>query len=150
MTWPSSTLFVYGSLLFDEVVRALTHRTFQSTAAVLNGYSRRSIMGKDDPLPYPAIRPAPSDCVRGRILLDVDEGSARSIDRFESDPPDYQVTRVTVVVPGNRSIPATAYVACPHLLPRLRGAWDAELFRRCHLPHYLTQVIPGMDPCQER
>ncbi|XP_011006654.1 PREDICTED: AIG2-like protein isoform X3 [Populus euphratica] len=56
-------VFVYGSLLADDVVRALSSRIPQSSPAILNGYHRFSIKGRV----YPAILPVESKKVSGKV-----------------------------------------------------------------------------------
>ncbi|GAU28167.1 hypothetical protein TSUD_313260 [Trifolium subterraneum] len=55
-------VFVYGSLLADEVVRALLNRVPPSSPATLSDYHRFKIKGRV----YPAILPVQSKKVTGR------------------------------------------------------------------------------------
>eukprot|EP00803_Ostreobium_quekettii_P003317 evm.model.scf_317.9 EVM.evm.TU.scf_317.9 scf_317:88290-88472(-) len=56
-------LFVYGTLLADEVVAPLLRRVPESRPAVLRGYRRHAIRGRV----YPALaRGGPDDAVEGR------------------------------------------------------------------------------------
>ncbi|KAL0312265.1 UNVERIFIED_CONTAM: AIG2-like protein D [Sesamum radiatum] len=57
-----STVFVYGSLLADDVVRVLLNRVPSSSSAILHDYHRFSIKGRV----YPAILPAENKKVIGR------------------------------------------------------------------------------------
>ncbi|KAK4389064.1 AIG2-like protein D [Sesamum angolense] len=57
-----STVFVYGSLLADDVVRVLLNRVPPSSSAILHDYHRFSIKGRV----YPAILPAENKKVIGR------------------------------------------------------------------------------------
>jgi len=135
-------LFVYGTLLFDEVVRALTDRTFRSVPACLPGYARCTILRNGLREAYPAIRPHRTGRVAGRLLLEVKDRSLRWIDRFESDPPDYQRCQVIAKCNDGREIQAFTYVARPSLIPFLEGEWSPEQFKSEHLDDYLTRVIP--------
>uniref|UniRef100_A0A7N0TWB0 Putative gamma-glutamylcyclotransferase n=1 Tax=Kalanchoe fedtschenkoi TaxID=63787 RepID=A0A7N0TWB0_KALFE len=56
-------VFVYGSLLADEIVRALLNRVPQSSPAILHNYHRYSIKGRV----YPAILPLENKQVTGRV-----------------------------------------------------------------------------------
>ncbi|GMQ02596.1 hypothetical protein CsSME_00048744 [Camellia sinensis var. sinensis] len=58
-------VFVYGSLLADEVVRVLLKRVPQSSPATLNGFHRFSIKGRV----YPAILPVEKKKVIGRFSV---------------------------------------------------------------------------------
>ncbi|XP_065025432.1 AIG2-like protein D isoform X2 [Musa acuminata AAA Group] len=55
-------VFVYGTLMADEVVRTILKRVPPASPAVLNDYHRFSIKGRV----YPAILPAESKKVKGR------------------------------------------------------------------------------------
>jgi gamma-glutamylcyclotransferase (GGCT)/AIG2-like uncharacterized protein YtfP len=141
---PPTTLFVYGTLLFDEIVQALTCRTFQTTPALLRGFVRRSIARQGQTEAYPAITPEDSGRVRGRLLLEVDSVSARWIHAFESEPPDYQLTPVRVESEDGEIIPATTYVARPYLAAQLSGPWNPAGFEQRHLARYVGNLIPEM------
>lgn len=141
---PTTNLFVYRTLLFDGIVQALTDRTFQSSPALLRGFTRHAIVREGETEAYPAIKPHASAGVSGRVFLDVDESSASLIDAFEGDPPDYQAAPVAVESADGRTITATTYVALPGLVPQLDGTWSEQEFQRLHLEYYVTRVIPEM------
>ncbi len=52
-----TALFVYGTLMADEVLATLLHRVPQHKPATLSGFSRHSIKG----VVYPAIIPSTAD-----------------------------------------------------------------------------------------
>ena len=135
-------LFVYGTLLFDELVMALSGKHFASAAATLHGYSRHAIVRDGKQEAYPAIQPNPSGIVPGRVLFNVDEPSMRRIDCFESDPPVYDRTEVQVDLDEGKEISAITYVARPGLTPCLMEDWNQDHFARNHLKEYLTTVVP--------
>ncbi|KAL3587268.1 hypothetical protein D5086_014135 [Populus alba] len=83
-------VFVYGSLLADDVVRALLSRIPQSSPAILNGYHRFSIKGRV----YPAILPAENKKVSGKVLHGITDPELYILDEFE----DVEYERVTVDV----------------------------------------------------
>ncbi|KAL8536738.1 hypothetical protein ACS0TY_012063 [Phlomoides rotata] len=62
-----SAVFVYGSLLADDVFRALLSRVPPSSPAILPHYHRFSIKGRV----YPAIIPAENKEVVGKLLMDI-------------------------------------------------------------------------------
>jgi gamma-glutamylcyclotransferase (GGCT)/AIG2-like uncharacterized protein YtfP len=127
-------LFVYGTLLFDEVVQWVTGRTVDSVRGTLRGFTRHSIKRGNRIEPYPAILPNPRGEVEGRILLSLDEGAMGRIDAYEMDPPEYQQQLVSVSCVDGRVLAASTYVAGPALIPFLKGTWDPERFRRTGLP----------------
>ena len=63
-----SSLFVYGSLMAEEVLQILLGRVPTSTGATLNGFFRYSIRGKQ----YPIIsRAQTASSVKGRLLYGI-------------------------------------------------------------------------------
>jgi len=141
---PTTDLFVYGTLLFDEVVQAVTDRGFRSVPARLRGYVRCAIIRDGRHEPYPACRPEPPGVISGRLLFDVDDRSMNLIDRFESEPPDYECRPVLVECDDGQLVEASTYVALPSLIRYLAGEWSVDQFRKDHLTHYLASVIPEM------
>ncbi|XP_016726399.1 AIG2-like protein D isoform X2 [Gossypium hirsutum] len=83
-------VFVYGSLLADDVVRVLLNRVPTSSAALLNGFHRFSIKGRV----YPAILPVRNRHVSGRVLMGITDPELHILDEFEDV--EYQRTRVEV------------------------------------------------------
>jgi hypothetical protein len=63
---PGGAVFVYGTLMADEVVRLLLKRVPPSKPATLAGHRRHAVKGQV----FPAIVPAPAPAsVRGKVLL---------------------------------------------------------------------------------
>ncbi|CAN1324160.1 AIG2-like protein D [Linum perenne] len=83
-------VFVYGSLMADEVVRVLLNRVPHSSAALLNSYHRFSIKGRV----YPAILPVDNKKVKGRVLFGITDPELLVLDIFE----DVEYQRRTVEV----------------------------------------------------
>lgn len=144
MLHSQTDLFVYGTLLFDEVVRALTGRTFPTVPASVTGYIRRAVERPDGREAYPAITPEPQGTVRGRVLRGVDAMSMRRIDAYEMDPPDYRLETVPVEYEDGDVGTAMTYTSLPTLLPRLKGQWDPATFKQNHLQDYVTRLIPEL------
>jgi gamma-glutamylcyclotransferase (GGCT)/AIG2-like uncharacterized protein YtfP len=121
-------LFVYGTLLFDEVRRRLLKQHYTTAAAVLAGYRRASIHGKY----YPGLIEDPMHRVEGLLLLDVQAADIRRLDRFEG--PCYTRTAVTVVTQSPGAFQAEAYVFRKRYQQLLASrSWDPVRFRRRHL-----------------
>ncbi|KAJ8448740.1 hypothetical protein Cgig2_011361 [Carnegiea gigantea] len=72
-------VFVYGSLLADEVVQVLLKRIPSSSPAILPGYHRFSIKGRV----YPAILPVENKKVAGRVLMGITNPELDILDIFE-------------------------------------------------------------------
>ena len=59
-----ATVFVYGTLMADEVVRALIHRVPRARPAVVSGYRRHALRGQVFPGTVPA---GATDTVTGKV-----------------------------------------------------------------------------------
>ncbi|XP_076894892.1 AIG2-like protein D [Bidens hawaiensis] len=130
------TVFVYGSLLADDVVRALLRRIPQNSPATLNGYHRFSIKGRV----YPAILPVENKKVTGRVLLDITAPELDILDKFE----DYEYERrlVDVSLLGSSGIsPAYAYVWADKDDPDLYGEWDFEAWKESKMKDFVNMTM---------
>ncbi|KAK4401079.1 AIG2-like protein D [Sesamum angolense] len=76
---PISNVFVYGSLLANDVVRVLLGRVPPSSPAVLPHYQRFSIKE----CVYPAIIPAQDKKVNGKVLFGITPPELYILDVFE-------------------------------------------------------------------
>ncbi|KAB5513660.1 hypothetical protein DKX38_027566 [Salix brachista] len=133
-------VFVYGSLLADDVVRALLSRIPQSSPAILNG--QFSIKGRV----YPAILPVENKKVTGKshpmyefLLLQVLQGitdlELYILDEFE----DVEYERVTVdvsLMDSSNKSQAFAYVWSDKNDPNLYGEWDFEEWKRTQMEDF--------------
>ena len=107
---PGATLFVYGTLLDDAQVEAVTGRRFPRRVARLDGWERIVPVGG-----YPYIVARPGGGVDGALLEGVDPESLRALDRYEDEGRLYVRRAVSVVVDGER-------VACEtYVGARIRG-----------------------------
>src|SRR6266542_5749833 len=82
-------LFVYGTLLFPEVLRALLGRIPDNTAATVAGWRAAALPG----LPYPGLVPGPSSAV-GRLLTGLTADEWRRLEVYEGD--QYELRRLTL------------------------------------------------------
>ncbi|CEM15373.1 unnamed protein product [Vitrella brassicaformis CCMP3155] len=95
----SAPIFVYGSLMADEVLTTLLSRIPESRAASVRGFQRLFVKGQTFPAimradaSTPATTAAPP-IVRGRLLLDVTDVERQILDAFEDD--GYEVEEVMV------------------------------------------------------
>ena len=92
---PGAALFVYGTLLDDARVEAVTGRRFPRRTARLEGYERIAPNGG-----YPYIVARAGSVVDGALLDDVDAASLRALDTYEDEGRLYVRRAVTVVVDG--------------------------------------------------
>ncbi|WCJ30539.1 AIG2-like (avirulence induced gene) family protein [Euphorbia peplus] len=138
MEMEGQKVFVYGSLLADEVVGALLKRVPPSSSAILNDFHRFSIKGRV----YPAILPVPNNRVTGRVLFGITDSELDVLDTFE----DVEYHRSTVDVDvsftdGSQKLQAYTYVWVDKHDPNLFGEWDFEEWRRTHMNDFLKMTI---------
>lgn len=87
-------LFVYGTLLFPEMVFAVTGKQFCTLPAVLEGRQRHKVYEEGQELLYPALQRTEGQKVDGKLLFDVDADSLHKIGEFEGDTYHLQVVTV--------------------------------------------------------
>jgi gamma-glutamylcyclotransferase (GGCT)/AIG2-like uncharacterized protein YtfP len=75
-----TALFVYGTLMADECVFAVTGRRFRRQPAVLEGYARITPPGA-----YPYIVRQAGSSVDGSVLFEIDPASLEGLDRYEDE-----------------------------------------------------------------
>lgn len=97
-------LFVYGTLMDDELVVELTGRRFRKEAAVLVGYRRVQPEGG-----FPFIVPDSAAVVRGFLLYELDTEALRALDRYEDEGHLYRRTSA-IVASGGREHSCMTYV----------------------------------------
>ena len=90
-----TSLFAYGTLLSDDLVRRLTGRVFPRRPATLQDFERIECPGD-----YPYITPKPGGRVEGSLLDGLDAASLEKLDAYEGA--GYLRTPVEVVASGVR------------------------------------------------
>ncbi|GJP49115.1 hypothetical protein CLOM_g8372 [Closterium sp. NIES-68] len=130
-TAASTPVFVYGTLMADEVLHALLDRVPASAPARLPNFTRHSIKGRQ----YPAIIPKADDSVLGKLLFNLSPPEMDLFDAFE----DVEYVRHLVSVQGlaagreaqrEEETKAFVYVWGNVEDPDLHGSWDYEAWRR--------------------
>lgn len=138
-TSSSHNVFVYGSLMADEVVSVLLERVPPSAPAVLPGYQRHSIKGRV----YPAIVPAEEKKVIGKVLFHLMDNELKILDEFE----DVEYNRVSGEVLvldnetqqiGSNQLKAHTYVWADGNDQDLYGEWDFEEWKTTHMSDFLN------------
>ncbi|XP_022756296.1 AIG2-like protein D [Durio zibethinus] len=133
-------VFVYGSLLADDVVRVLLNRIPPSSAALLTGFHRFSIKGRV----YPAILPVQNDQVIGKVLLGITDTELHILDEFEDV--EYQKTQVEVsLLESSDKLKAHAYVWNNANDPNLFGDWNFEEWARVHKESFIKMTTGFME-----
>jgi gamma-glutamylcyclotransferase (GGCT)/AIG2-like uncharacterized protein YtfP len=75
----AGALFAYGTLMFREVMAAVTGRDGSPVEAVLEGFERRRVRGAS----YPGIVPRAGGQVHGRLWRGITPEDLARLDRFE-------------------------------------------------------------------
>ncbi|XP_047080965.1 AIG2-like protein D [Lolium rigidum] len=129
------SVFVYGTLMSEEVVRVLLGRVPPSSPALLPNHQRLSIRGRV----YPAILPVDGNQVSGRVFKEITDGELDVLDIFE----DEEYVRETVGVSltdSSETMLAFAYIWGKVDDPDLYGEWDFDEWKKVHLKDYLTMT----------
>lgn len=125
-------VFVYGTLLNDEVFRLFVAGQFKKTIASLWGYQRVKVKGEC----YPAIVPDKRSMVEGLLIYDLMDKDIHALDHYEGDY--YQRQTVTVTLPNDESQTCEAYVFKPeYQFLLVNEPWSNQLFRRQHLAPFI-------------
>ncbi|KAL8172270.1 hypothetical protein V2J09_024074 [Rumex salicifolius] len=146
-------VFVYGSLLSDDVVSALLKRVPCSSPALLNGYQRFSIKERV----YPAILPVEGKQVDGRVaclllinmlfsllidskvLMGLTVPELDILDVFEDVEYFRDLVEVSLVE-NTEKIKAFTYVWDDKDDPNLYGDWNFEEWKQLHLSDFLKMT----------
>ncbi|KAI8467059.1 MAG: hypothetical protein J3K34DRAFT_524060 [Monoraphidium minutum] len=129
-------VFVYGTLMADEVLRLLLKRVPPSKPATLAGHRRHAIKGQV----FPAIVPAEADAsVRGKVLLQLSDKELNILDVYESE--EYYRTRVAPVLDDGEKVDADVYIWRDAYRDQLQpGEWDYGAFMSNDLAPYLEMT----------
>jgi gamma-glutamylcyclotransferase (GGCT)/AIG2-like uncharacterized protein YtfP len=138
----SRDLFVYGLLMFPELLRGLTRQRFAMREAVLPDHVRLTLRHPGWP-PIGAAISAPGEQVDGVLLQDVDGDSLALLDRFEDLRAGlYTRCRRTVVIANGDGTRAEVYLCGDRVRAHLAGTWDPDAFASAYYTHYRDVVIP--------
>ena len=132
----SQNLFVYGTLIFPQVMHAVCGIAPPSKAARLPGYLRFTVHNQC----YPAIKPMPKAVVDGVLYPNVSLSLIRQLDRYEGR----EYRRLRLRVTHGRDRQALAWVYVPRQLPELGSAvrdWCAAEFEARHLQTWCRQLM---------
>jgi gamma-glutamylcyclotransferase (GGCT)/AIG2-like uncharacterized protein YtfP len=144
----SQSFFVYGTLMYPEVLRLLLGKTFSSVPAFCEGYKRYRIFDAEkNPRLYPAIFPCEGSRAEGIVLFDVDENSVRIMEKYEDK--EYEKTELTVQTKKGHLYVQT-FVFQKKYKDMLIGEWDEEHFREHQLDGFLQTIHKHMCDIHEK
>ena len=129
-----NSLFVYGTLLNDEIMSELIGRTVKNSSATLFDYKCFAVADQS----YPAIRPSQGSKVAGLLLTGLSSQEMQALDDYEGD--QYRLELVTVKTISNHIEPCWAYVFKPEYYHQLsRSSWSNDEFRSDQLRAFIAQ-----------
>lgn len=133
-------LFVYGTLIFPEILKKLTGEEINGVPAILENYKRYAIYDGDMARSYPAVIKENNERVEGILLLGIKQSVIDIIDFFEGN--EFERSIVPVKAADNIYF-ASVYVWKESQHFKLKSDWDIEHFKKKYLRIYLNKVIPG-------
>ena len=117
-------LFVYGSLMNDEVTQALLQCPLMREPAMLKGYQRVGVRGAS----YPGIFAKANEQVAGQVISGLTADQWHRLDEFEGEY--YSRTLVTVELTSGEGCEAWAYVFKDDYFSLLSDEpWCNEVFK---------------------
>lgn len=136
-----NNVFVYGSLMFDEVWDRLVQKPYKKLDANLAGYKRLRVCDED----YPGLVKFSAGDVDGKLYLNVTEHDLARLDHFEGE---YYKRESVIVRVGVEEYPAEVFVFCRvyrHLL--CESEWSVGHFARKGLHRFLSRYtgFQGVD-----
>ena len=132
-----STVFVYGTLSFDEIISALLGRKARGAPAKIYGYKIVRITGKR----YPGLIKSSNkkSSVEGMVHSDVSSEELKLLNTFEDD--FYKLESEIVVCENGKTVTALTYIVPKENLNFASSEeWDRGGFRRKHLADYMKMV----------
>ncbi|XP_050264389.1 AIG2-like protein D isoform X1 [Quercus robur] len=169
-------VFVYGSLLADDVVKVLLKRVPPSSSAILHSFHRFSIKGRV----YPAILPVENKKVTGKVLFGITNPELDILDTFEDVEYERRTVEVSLMgrkekthykglfsyqaletsfplVPNlpdmkkdsSEKLQAHTYVWSDKNDPNLYGVWDFEEWKRVHMNDFIKMTTGFVEELEQ-
>jgi gamma-glutamylcyclotransferase (GGCT)/AIG2-like uncharacterized protein YtfP len=136
-------LFVYGTLMAQDVMRCVCGYARPGERADLHDFRRRRVAGEV----YPAIVRWPGDVVHGVLYRGVDDAQAHRLDGFEGE---LYLREPVEVACGSLRLTAQAYVMAPPFVDRLSDeAWSLAGFVSTRYEDFFT-AHPGLRAIADR
>ena len=128
-------IFVYGTLLYPEIVGKLTGKKLKTHHAILFGFKRFTVVGCD----YPAIIETKNSKVEGLLIENVDSKSGQVLSFFEGV--EYEKRKV-IVQTKQHKVEASTYIWKGDFSLLKDIEWNIHDFKKNRLRYYLEDVIP--------
>ena len=131
-----NNVFVYGTLLNDEVLNLIVDSAFFKQKAKLPEFRRVCVQGEV----YPAIFPSQGCVVDGVLISSLSKSDLGNLDAYEGAC--YQRTSVSVELAKGKFEVCDTYVFKPEYYDLLSDAeWNNDCFRSEYLQQFLNRFI---------
>jgi len=128
-----TNVFVYGTLMFDQVWERVVEGDYRKTEAKVSGFRRLRIYGEI----YPGLVPG-EETVDGIVYHDINTADLEKLDRFEADC--YERITTEALGPDDVFIEVELYQVSPDDRGILRNEdWDPERFAAAGLSEFLAR-----------
>jgi len=133
-----TNLFVYGSLMYDEVWKLIVDGDFEKSKGQISGYRR--VVVKDEE--YPGLV-AGEDIVAGCIWYGVDHNNIRRLDSFEGEY--YERIPAQAINEAGDCVEVSVYRFKKHFYGLLENKdWDVNEFEKSGLKKFIDRYV-GFD-----
>ncbi len=131
-----STIFVYGTLSFGEIVSALLGRPLEGISGTITGFKRIRIKDKR----YPGLVVTNSESsVSGMVHTDITPEELELLDTFEDD--FYKKFKTEIKLENGNKIQALVYIVPEENLKfTTTEEWDRDGFGENYLTDYIEMV----------
>jgi len=131
----ANDVFTYGSLVFPEVMRAVTRRSFAHEPARIADWVRVCFRDAS----YPGLRERAGGSTPGILWRGVDPESLERLDRYETKA--YERRALTVRTGDGKNVRAQVYVVGAAYLRLLSSEpWDRSKFARESLRDFVRML----------
>ena len=131
----SNNLFVYGTLLFDEVWNEIVGSSRNKKLAKAHGWTRYYINNKL----YPGLRYSEDSVVEGLLINDLTQQHWSKLDKFEDDL--YTRKLIEVILENNTRVRCHAYIVEQTAYKYLSSVpWEPEKFKQVELEKFMCEL----------
>lgn len=129
------SVFVYGTLQYPKILKALLGRVPVSEHAIVKGYVRYGVKGE----PFPAVVQCHDGEVPGLVLSGLDQTEMDILDEYEGE--QYAKRSVDALIDGKHVRETLIYVWKDEYNEWLDGKeWNREAFETIHFEDYFAMV----------
>jgi gamma-glutamylcyclotransferase (GGCT)/AIG2-like uncharacterized protein YtfP len=143
----TQNVFVYGTLMYPQVLHALLNRVPSNSKAVIHGFQRFNIKGQV----FPGVIASTADSkVEGVLLRELTPEDMVVFDEFEGDEYYKLPVQPQLLEQGGDAVAASVYIWQDSLRSYLYGEWDPEAFAETHLESYVKMCTAFAEELKEQ